>query len=224
MTKQILFRPFDLKKWLVIGFAAWLAHLGGTNFNFRYNQKSDFTRIPAFDGLRHSFHQTPSWIIITAVVILIVLILVIAVVFAWLRARGSFMFVDCIVRNRAAIVEPWREFRKIGNSFFLFSLIVALGFLLIAATLAVPFIYLVFRHKHATFHHLGPLGLSAIIIWAAAIFLLAMAWVLIRSLMVPIMYRRRCRAAEGFRGALALINDYPGEITVYCLFWIVLGI
>ena len=29
LMKRILFQPFDLKKWLVIGFAAWLANLGG---------------------------------------------------------------------------------------------------------------------------------------------------------------------------------------------------
>ena len=28
LTKKILFQPFDLKKWFVIGFAAWLANLG----------------------------------------------------------------------------------------------------------------------------------------------------------------------------------------------------
>jgi hypothetical protein len=29
LMKKILFQPFDLKKWFVIGFAAWLANLGG---------------------------------------------------------------------------------------------------------------------------------------------------------------------------------------------------
>jgi hypothetical protein len=223
MTKQILFRPFDLKKWLVIGFAAWLAHLGGTNFNFRYNKGTDFRHIPGFDGLRHTLHHTASWVIVTSIVVLVVLFLILAVVFTWLRARGAFMFIDCIVRNRAAIAEPWREFRKIGNSFFLFSLIVALVFLVIAGALAVPFIFLLVRGNR-TLHHLGPIGLSTVIIWAAAIFVLAMAWVLIRNLMVPIMYRRRCLAAEGFGAALSLVNSNPGEITIYCLFWIVLGI
>jgi molecular chaperone DnaJ len=27
-VKRVLFQPFDLGKWFVIGFAAWLAHLG----------------------------------------------------------------------------------------------------------------------------------------------------------------------------------------------------
>ena len=37
LTKKILFQPFELKKWFVIGFAAWLANLGaggGGNFNY----------------------------------------------------------------------------------------------------------------------------------------------------------------------------------------------
>jgi hypothetical protein len=33
--KEILFQPFELKKWFVIGFCAWLAKLGeGGRFNF----------------------------------------------------------------------------------------------------------------------------------------------------------------------------------------------
>lgn len=27
-VKLMLFRPFDLQKWLIIGFCAWLAYLG----------------------------------------------------------------------------------------------------------------------------------------------------------------------------------------------------
>jgi len=39
LTTKILFQPFDLKKWLVIGFAAWLANLGGGgSFNYRTNR------------------------------------------------------------------------------------------------------------------------------------------------------------------------------------------
>jgi hypothetical protein len=38
-VKLILFQPFDLAKWFVIGFCAWLAYLGqrGFNFNFRFS-------------------------------------------------------------------------------------------------------------------------------------------------------------------------------------------
>ncbi len=41
LTKKILFQPFDLKKWFVIGFAAWLANLGvgGGGFNYQDNRR-----------------------------------------------------------------------------------------------------------------------------------------------------------------------------------------
>jgi len=39
-----------------------------------------------------------------------------------------------------------------------------------------------------------------------------------------VMYRRRCRAGEAFRISISVVRDYPGEITLYCLFWIALAI
>ena len=39
LMKTILFRPFDLKKWFVIGFAAFLAHIGSGSFQFNYNPR-----------------------------------------------------------------------------------------------------------------------------------------------------------------------------------------
>ena len=46
LMKKILFQPFNLSKWLVIGFAAWLANLGGGgggagNFNYPDNRRED---------------------------------------------------------------------------------------------------------------------------------------------------------------------------------------
>src|SRR5207244_6894876 len=67
--------------------------------------------------------------------------------------------------------------------------------------------------------------LSCIIaLWVVLLILLILAWSLISHFMVAVMYRRRCLAVEAFRVALSLIANYPGEITLYCLFWIVLGI
>jgi hypothetical protein len=230
MTKLILFRPFDLKKWLIIGFAAWLSHLGGgfnlnfkSNYNYRSGQRIDLHDIPVLRGISDTFHRIPPSLLVAAIVFLILIVLALIVLLAWLRARGSFIFTDCVVRNRAAIAEPWREFRQLGNSFFVFSLLVGLGFLLLAVILAVPSILLVLRSRHAHVHP-GALLLSAIVLWAVVIFVLAIAWALVRHLMIAIMYRRRCLAGEGFRTALGLINAFPGEITIYCLFWIVVGI
>jgi hypothetical protein len=63
-----------------------------------------------------------------------------------------------------------------------------------------------------------------IALWAAILVMLILAWSLISHFMIAVMYRRRCRTGEAFRAALSLIANYPGEITFYCLFWIMLGI
>jgi hypothetical protein len=222
--KQILFRPFDLKKWCVIGFAAWLAHLGaGFSFNFRTNQRTGFDRTHVWQGVTDRFHQIPFWIVVAGISFLIAFVLCLAILFAWLRARGRFIFADCVVKNRAAIAEPWRDFRKEGNSYFLLSLLVALGFLILAALLFLPlFVPLIRGGKLHHFHE--PQIILMLVIWALVVFLLAIAWALVAHLMIPIMYRRRCLAREGLSAALSLIANYPGEITLYCLFWIVLGV
>jgi hypothetical protein len=135
-----------------------------------------------------------------------------------LRARGRLMFTDCVVRDRAAIAVPWREFRILGNSLFLFSLLVGLGFLVVGLGLGAASIPLVSRPHH----YPAIFPISIIVVWGGLIFVLAIAWALITHLMVPIMYRRRCRAPQAFWAAISLISSYPGEITLYCLFWIAL--
>ena len=223
LTKRILFQPFDVKKWFVIGFAAWLANLlgGGGGFNYRYNRREDVQK------LNEAISQIPHSILVIGVCVLISLVLVLIVLFAWLRARGGFMFIDCIVKNRGAVAEPWREFRKEGNSYFLFSLVVGLCFLIFAALLSLPLIILAIKGRYYFFIHRDQLNIyliSAIAAWVFIILLLVLVWALIANFMTPVMYRRRCRAYEAFRAVTTLIAANPGEILLYCLFLIVLAL
>jgi hypothetical protein len=224
LTKQILFRPFDLKKWFVIGFAAWLSHIGsGFNFNYQsnysYNRRTGFHRDVEFQRLSDLLHRIPLSMLVLAIVVFVVLVVAVCILFAWLRARGRFMFTDCVVRNRTTIAEPWREFRRVGNSFFLFSLLIGFGFLLLVFVLVAPLIIVVGHH-----HEYRNLFLVGVIVaWGMVIFVLWIAWVLIGHLMIPIMYRRRILAWAACREAIALIGRYPDSITLYCLFWILIG-
>jgi len=223
--KLILFQPFDLGKWCVIGFAAWLARIGqgGFSFNYRYDQNTRLDQTPAWRGVSDAIHSIPFWLLIAGVSFLVIFVLGLVILFAWLRGRGRFMFADCIVKNRAAIGEPWREFRREGNSYFLFSLLIALAFLILAALLFLPLLVPLIGGGKLSHFREAPV-IIMLVLWGLGMFLLGLAWALIANLMIPIMYRRRCLAAEGFRAALSLIAEYPGEITLYCLFWILLGI
>ena len=221
LMKRILFQPFDLKKWLVIGFAAWLANLGAGgggigNFNYPDNRRESAQKFNETIG------QIPQPVLITGICVLICVVLSLIVLLAWLRARGRFIFVDCVVRNRAAIAEPWKEFRAEGNSFFLFSLLVVLVLIAVIViaglALIVPFIP---RGDQAQPGLAFWIGLSLFVFVAVC---LAFVWALITQLMVPIMYRQRCRARLAFAQAVDLVSSHPGPILLYVLFLLLLAV
>jgi hypothetical protein len=218
VMKKILFQPFDLKKWFVIGFAAWLASLGGGgSFNYQPNGEEEVKKV------NDAISQIPHSILVTGVVLVIVLVLVLIVLFAWLRARGGFMFIDCIVKNRGAIKEPWRDFRKEGNSYFLFSLLVVLVMFVFAGLLSLPLVIPAIQNDDFLRTHELYL-ITAIAALVLVIIFFVLAWALITSFMMPIMYRRRCRASEAFTVVTRLIAAHTGEMLLYCLFWIVLAL
>ncbi len=176
--KTILFRPFDFGKWLVIAFAAFLSgSWGGGASPGRLSNWGDGDW--KFRSSRHGEWATdwslPAWAI--ALIILGgLLALLIAVVVMWVTARGRFIFADCVVKNRAAIAEPWREYRREGNSFFLFSLAVAFAILLLVAIsvliVAVPLGF--FSENRAALTGLGAAAIVAIVI-------LGLIWLVVSS-------------------------------------------
>jgi hypothetical protein len=219
--KKILFQPFELKKWLVIGFAAWLANLGAGgggigNFNYPDNRREGTQKFNELIG------QIPPPVLITGIGVLVCIVLLLIVLFAWLRARGRFIFVDCVVRNRAAIVAPWREFRVEGNSFFLFSLFVVLVLIVVIViaglALIVPFIP---RGDQA---QPGPAFWIGLSLFVFVVICLAFVWAFLSQLMVPIMYRQRCRARLAFAQTVDLVSSHPGPILLYVLFLLLLAV
>lgn len=225
LTKLILFQPFDFAKWCVIGFAAFLAHLAG-GFNFRYSR-----RLPAngdwhwnfrsfSDDVTQSASAIPSWVV-PLIVIGGLLLLAVVLVLLWIGSRGRFIFTDCIVRNRGAIVEPWREFRKEANSLFVFSLLVGLAMLTLLALAGIPVWVPLIFHRDSV----GGAGfIAGVIVFGVVTVSAAVGWGVVSAFMVPVMYRRRCNALEGFRGALALVLAEPGPVILYVLFTIVLWV
>ena len=196
--KRILFRPFDLKKWLVLGFAAFIGGnwggFGVGNFN------PDAFKNARADNVRPHFHMADlgPWGMV-ALVVAIVLVVVLALVLTWVICRGRFVFADCVVKNRAAIVDPWHEFRHEGNSFFLFTLAVGFVSVLIIALLAlvvlVPFGIFAHNRAHGGLGVGGAIAIGCVmLLW----FLFAIFFAVVTQFMVPVMYRQRCRATAAF--------------------------
>jgi len=78
-VKRMLFQPFDLGKWVIIGFCAWLAYLGeagsgsaGGNYNFgnhSHHNAANFRH--ALDQARDYLLNNLDWIIPLAALLLL---------------------------------------------------------------------------------------------------------------------------------------------------------
>lgn len=223
LTKLILFQPFDFVKWLVIGFAAFLSHLGGGGGGFNYNPRFgrgdwNWRARSVTNDVFGPAADWPAWVL-PAIAIGGLVVIAVVVVCLWLGARGKFIFTDCIVRNRAAIVQPWHEFKREGNSYFLFSLLLAIIILALLALASFP-LWMPLALRGEVPQGMGLLlGVSLVVVIMAVILV---AYSLTSSFMIPVMYRRKCGAGEAFGASLAAITAYPGPVILYLLFLLVL--
>ncbi len=227
---RILLRPFDLVKWLVLGFSAWLANLanGGAGGRPSWRMNANKVNYPEIaSGLERSWQRLVEhaiWIpliLLGAAVVLAVLILLL-----WLSSRAKFIFLDNVVHDRAAIVEPWGRFRRLGNSLFLWRLGFTAAFL--AATLLVVAAVLV--PAAATSPGAALRGLSIAAIVAAVLvmicFAVVAAYVLLflENFVIPIMYRFDLSATAAWRAFLPWLRRHGAWFVLYGLFVLALAI
>jgi len=228
-AKQLLFRPFDLGRWFVIGFGAWLAYLGqGGGYNFRLPGSGHH---PAA-GLRDSFEQARgyvmdnlNWIVPVAAAGLAVAV-ILGVLIVWLRSRGEFMFLHCVARNQAEIARPWREFAREANSLFLFRLALSAAAMVVIWPLLILGGIKLYRmwneHDWNTDGILSCLGLGLALLVAGVVF--AILEKLATDFVVPLMFLRRQQCLESWREFGRLLASQPGEFVLYFLFQIVLEV
>jgi len=137
-----LFEDFDIGKWFVLGFCAFLANLGeGTSSNFSFNPGSGIDseaadQFPFQDILNFIFEET----VLIGIICLSVFALIIGFILlvTWLSSRGKFMFLDGVIHNRAQVTEPWHRFRKSGDELF-----VARMFIFIAGSVFSLIVFLI---------------------------------------------------------------------------------
>jgi hypothetical protein len=222
--KGMLFRPFDLTRWLTIAFAAFIAGSWGGGMNFPYRRN--------FGDWKYRFNRhgeftdwtIPAWVI-ALIIVGVLVILVITLLWTWVMSRGRFVFTDCVVKNHAAIAEPWREYRREGNSYFLYALLVGFASLVTMAVLVliawVP-IRRIFFDRDGT--DLGVMIFVPVILMFLLWALIAVFITMVSHFMVPVMYRRRCSAGQAFVDVTKLIFANPAPFILFVLFGIALAI
>ena len=228
----ILFRPFDLGKWFAMGLSAFLAGLlqGGNGvtgrFNFNYNFNSRWESNQAVDlqklhdQIMKLFAHWQSGAFVVFTLLAIVFGFCFAVLLLWLGARGQFLFLDNIVRNRGAIAWPWNNYSRQGNSLFLFylvviviSLAILLPILIAGAVMAIP----LFRQDR------WPIGGEVVsfaglgFVYVVLALTMSVLLFVFREFGVPLMFRQGVLARPAFWASMNLIKQHPGSIILFVL-------
>lgn len=219
--KTALFKPFDIHKWFVIGFSAFLAGLmdasnGGSGAQTgKDGNFGEFIHFPqtAWNWLM----ANPVWA--AAILFAVVIAIAVLVALTWVSSRGVFMFLDNVVRDRAEIAAPWREYRKEGHSLFVWRLVFGLvsfaAFGLIIALVFVRGAALYDRGVGPDFPIMFFIGLvlavlAVVLVWGyIALFL--------KDFVAALMYKDRISCVEAWRRFLQLFGRSPFHFVGYGL-------
>ncbi len=228
--KKALFQPFDITKWFRIGFTAWLAGLtdchGGSSGNNSshgvHDPWNDFFNFPqtAWNWLM----DNPLWF--NLIIVGLVTLFIIITIMVWVSSRGKFMFLHNVVHDKSEISQPWHEYRKEGNSLFIWEFF--FGWI----AFAVFILFLIYCFVTAKNLYYGDFPKVAIF-WSVALMILMLIGYIIvfgyislflKDFVVPIMYKNRVGVIRGWTKFLGLFFPHFFPFVGYGLFIFILGI
>src|SRR5260221_8218903 len=239
----ILFRPFDLGKWFVIGFSAFLAGLlqggngvnGGSFNNLGNLNKPGGSQTSGFDfnqlhsSLSNAFAGVQLGLIIGIAVVVLAFVLALTLLLYWVGARGQFLFLDNIVRNRGEIAWPWQFYARQANSlFFFYLLFVAIAFAVFVPILVVAVVMCLPLFQHNRWPEGGEI--AGFIVLGVVYFVLAVVFNFIlfifREFGVPLMFRNGLLVRAAFGEAMGLLREHAGSVVIFVLlrFAIAIGV
>jgi len=229
--EKALFHPFDIHKWFVLGFTAFLAGLtdfhggSGDSGNYYDRHKVDWDEFIDFPYMAWEWLlENIFWfgLIIFGVFVLIIL----SIVFTWLSSRGKFMFLDNVIHNRAKVRDPWNDYSREGDSLFVWRLV----FGIICSILIIGFLIFAFvMIRNMVFDDMATPGKVLMIIglilqFLVLIIIISYISLFLNNFVVPIMYKYRLTATQGWGRFMKVLSMHPGHFILYGLFIFVLGI
>lgn len=239
--KTILFRPFDPAKWLVLAFTAWLAGLTGGNTGVGWN----VNRWPGggdspdlewdgpgtgsvlrdiWEGATRWFADNPLWLF--AAVLGCAGLILFFLALLWISSRGKFMFLDNVIHDRALVVAPWKRFRRLGNSHFLFQVMLTIVLLVFFLGLAATILGLA-PWSWANASNLGWWWIFlAVAIPLLFLVLLTIAYIqfFLDGFVVPLMHRHDLGVMAAWSRFGELFRRHPWPLLLSGLFLFILAI
>jgi hypothetical protein len=134
------------------------------------------------------------------------------------------MFIDCLAKNKAQIVQPWQTFKRQANSLLGFRLsVMVIGFAVISAMVA-PIIFLALAARASA--SIAIAAIAMIFVMVMLIITAASILGLIRALafdfVVPIMYVQKINILAAWGRFWPMLKSHFWKIMLYLLFKILI--
>lgn len=159
-------------------------------------------------------------VIILVALVFLVFIIALQVLFAWLGSRGQFMFLDNIVRNRAAISDPWERYAVQAHSLFKLFVIYLVCSYAVVIVMLIPVGILLWPvlAQNAALATPAILGLVGLGLFTVVI-LIPIAFIYFNYIEfgVPIMFRNGTLAVPALFQVLDLIKHHFVTLVIYAL-------
>ncbi len=224
--KNALFSPFDLNTWLSVGFTAFLADLleshGGGNSSHRGGHFDFENLVNAPRRLWEWLGHHPGWFLL--IVLAVIFVLLILLLLLWLSSRGKFMFLDNVIYGRSLVSQPWREFKGLANSLFVWRF----AFTLLSLFLILFFLASVW-HKASDLYW-NDYRIPVVFLISRGLFfvllILSVAYIdlLLDHFVVPVMYKNRISATQAWQKFLTIHWHYFGYFIFYALLMLLLNL
>lgn len=226
--KIALFKPFDLHKWFIIGFSAFLARLTEgprSSGSSGWREDGSFREFLDFPNKAWEWLIShPGWFI--GIVFIVIFLIIVGIIFIWLSSRGTFMFLDNVVHDEAEIAKPWKRYGMEGNSLFLWRLV----FILICTILFASYIIFFFTtasHLYkGSYYERVPVFLIVVMSFLFILTAIVIGFIsmFLNSFVAPIMYKNNIKTTQAWSRFLSLFKRYPFHFILYGLLLFVMTI
>jgi hypothetical protein len=235
-TREQLFSRFRIGQWsrlALVGILAAEMHASGCNFG-NFGNLGQVLSPPrrSNEFLAAPFpHIDPARIVQYAGLIAAVLLLATIVFFVFLYINSVFRFIlfDSVLRRECSISEGWQRWHRTGRRFFLWQLVLMFStWLVLGVLIGIPVLFALTAgwFKDPKNHVAGMIGGLVLLVGIVLIFALAaaIAQVLAKDFLVPIMALENLDFADGWSRLFAMMRPELGKYVVYLLMKFVLSI
>ena len=215
-TKDVLAHPFRWQTFFKIAAVAFFAEMGGFN-------SSNFSR---GSGGTQNFPPAVVAFFIAFAVIIGLVSLAIGLILLYVGSRLQLVLVELVATRQTTISPMWRRvsattWRWIGFKLFFFLCILA-----VAVPFVVPLILFFIHHRGG--NPFSGLHITEILLFAAAAFVAVMVivviYTLVRDFALPSISLEDVTLSESLRRLRGLVNAEPGQVALYLLVRLLLGL